>query len=345
MLAADAVRVVYWPPDRGTATRVLRAATAPLTLPGIGRRPAVSAATIVLAPSPALFDSLTSGRAPRWSAGIAVPGRRLIVLPAYPSARTPGSDPILALRHELVHLAVHQHLGDAVPRWFDEGYATWASGEFDQGAAWRIRIALLRGVAPPLDSISLGWPASESGARLAYLLSASAVEYLATRNGEPAFTAFLARWRRGGAIDPAMRETYLMTVEQFEKEWRGVVRRRYGWLLALAQVGVFWGIITVLFLVLGMRRRERDRARIAAMHAEESLLPPGAEGEGEPEEWELVAPAPVIPANAGTQGDGAELSPERRGSEQDRGQASERRSGNRPPVQDGPGVDDVRRGG
>ena len=281
-LAADSVRVVYWPGDEGLATRTLRGALAPLPLPGIGTRPGLADGTIVLAPSAAVFDSVTGGLAPHWSSGVAIPSRRLIVIPAYTSARTRSQDPLVALRHELVHLALHAYLGDDVPRWFNEGYATWASGEWDAQAGWQVRLALLRGVAPPLDSLSLTWPRPAAQARLAYLLSASAVEFLATRNGEPAFAAFLARWRAGGTLDAAMRATYLTTFDRFERDWRSMVRRRYGWLLAIAQVGFFWAVVTLVVIALGFLRRRRNREKLEGMREEERRAPP----EESPAVWE-----------------------------------------------------------
>ena len=268
-LVEDSLRVVYWPGDEGMAQRAFRTARAPLRLPGIGTAEVLRAGTVILAPDAATFDSVTGGRAPDWAAGVAIPALRTIILPAYPSTRTRAQDPIVALRHEMVHLALNDYLGVPVPRWFDEGYAVWASGEWDASAAWQIRFALLRGLAPPLDSISLRWPAGESRARLAYLLSASAVEHLATRNGEALFAQFLERWREGGSIDRAMRATYLMSLDGFEREWRRLVIRRYGWLLALAQVGFFWALVTLLLLAVGWRRRRRDRARLAEMEIAE----------------------------------------------------------------------------
>ena len=286
-LVEDSLRVVYWPGDEGVAQRAFRAARAPIRLPGIGTAEVLRAGTVILAPDPATFDSVTGGRAPDWAAGVAIPTLRTIILPAYPSTRTRAQDPIVALRHEMVHLALNDYLGVPVPRWFDEGYATWASGEWDASAAWQIRFALLRGAAPPLDSISLRWPAAQPRARLAYLLSASAVEYLATRNGERAFASFLASWRRLGSIDPAMRATYLQPLGLFEREWKRMVIRRYGWLLAIAQVGFFWAFVTVVFLAVGWRRRTRDRERLAAMRVAEEgevWVEPTDEDEEPPEE-------------------------------------------------------------
>jgi hypothetical protein len=267
------------------AERTLRAATAPLVLPGIPAGAVDLAATIYLAPSPAVFDSLTGGLAPEWSAGVALPAERLIVLPAYPSSRTPDQDPITALRHELVHVALHEYVGHPVPRWFDEGYAVWASGEWDARSGWEIRFALLRGDAPPLDSLSLRWPGGAARARLAYLLSASAVRYLATRNGEPAFATFLRDWRREGTVDAALRSTYQLTLGHFQQEWRRVVARKYGWILILAQAGSFWALVAVLFVALGLARRRRDRARLAELEREDRMLPPGPPVEApEPDE-------------------------------------------------------------
>lgn len=292
-LRRDGVVVRYSPGDEPVARRVMRTATQPLPLPGIPAGGVQPRATIVLASSPARFEEAARG-APDWSAGVAVPRDRLIVLPAYRSSRTPLQDPIVALRHELVHLALSDYLRAPIPRWFDEGYATWASGEWDEGSGWKIRLALLRGAAPPLDSLRLGWPEGAAPARLAYLLSASAVRYLADRGSATAFEAFLMAWRQEGSFDTALRSVYQITPTRFEREWRTMVRERYGWLLAVSQVGAFWLFLTVLLLVLGTVRKRRDRARLRQMEAEDRMLAAAGEeaeelehpGESEPgEEW------------------------------------------------------------
>src|SRR5690606_16750178 len=98
-------------------------------------------------------------------------------------------------------------------------------------------------------------------ARLAYLLSASAVSYLAAQGGDRAFEGFLDEWRRQGGFDPALRATYGITPGQFEREWQGMVRRRYGWLLAVSQVGIFWAIVGVLLVLMTIPRRRRNREK------------------------------------------------------------------------------------
>jgi hypothetical protein len=268
----DSIRVVFWGDAERLARRTLDAALAPLPLPGIPGTVALPASTVVLAPTQAIFDSVAGGRTPDWAAGVAIPAQSLIVLPAFSRPGRPG-DAVVTLRHELAHLALNAHVDATVPRWFDEGYATWVSGGWDESSGWLIRLALLRGDAPPLDSLALAWPRAEGHARLAYLLSASAVRHLATSRGEPAFEAFIQEWRSVGSMDRAMRSIYQMTLPQFEREWRAMVRRRYGWVLAISHFAVFWLAVAILVLVLGTARRRNTRERLEALRREEYMLP------------------------------------------------------------------------
>ena len=271
-IARDSIRVVYWGDARAAAERTLDAARRPLPLPGLRAEVVFPDGTIVLAPTREHLDSIARGRTPDWVGGIAIPSERLIALPTYLRASAIG-DEIVTLRHELAHIALNDYFDSPIPRWFDEGYATWVSGGWDAGSGWEIRLALMRGTAPPLDSLSLSWPRGEARARLAYLLSASAVSYLAESRGLPAFEAFIERWRVEGSMDAAMRSVYQLPPTQFEREWRGMVRRRYGWILAFSQVTIFWLGVTLLVLLLGSARRKRNRERLEELRREEYMLP------------------------------------------------------------------------
>jgi hypothetical protein len=272
-LQQDGVSVVYWPGQEDLARRTLEVAVRPQRLPGFPSDPALSAGSIYLAPSPAVFDSLTGGGVPEWGAGVAIPALRMIVLPTYPAPGPAERDPATTLRHELAHLAVHAYLPAPIPRWFDEGYATWTSGGWDQAAAWQIRAAFLLGRAPPLDSLTLEWPRRAERARLAYLLSASAVQYLVEIGGEDGFAALIETWRREGSFDASLRRVYGMTPGQFESAWRNMVKQRYGWLLAFSQVTFLWGFFAVFLVVLWWIRRRRKRDRLAVLEWEDRVYP------------------------------------------------------------------------
>lgn len=266
----DDVVVRFLPAQEALARAVLPQAIVPF--PGLP--PDIHArgreVTVLLAPDEATFGAWTGGRVPEWGAGVAFPRLERIVLPAYaPRMRSPA-DLRRTLRHELAHVALQRHLGEAqVPRWFTEGYATWTAGQLDEEADWLLRVAFLTGRAPPLDSLALLWPAGATDARVAYLLSASAVRYLYSHGGEPALSDMLARWRAGASLDQAMRATYRFPLARFEADWSRQVRRDYGWLRFLAQATVLWSIVAVVVIAIWIIRRRYNRARLARLRAHE----------------------------------------------------------------------------
>ena len=138
-----------------------------------------------VAPNEALFDSLAGGAVPEWGAAVAIPGLHRIVIPREGPRRSRGWTEARVLQHEWAHLGLNQFLpGLQIPRWFDEGYAEWASGGWNPTEGWRLRVAMAMGRTPQLDSLVLDWPRDRDRAELAYLLSATAVEYLMVESGE-----------------------------------------------------------------------------------------------------------------------------------------------------------------
>lgn len=272
-VGAGPVRVFFWPGQRALAEEVLATATLPLEMPGFGTVTAPDSTRIFVAPDAARFRELTGGRAPEWAGAVAFPQARVIVLPGYP---VPGVDrtPAVTIRHEIAHLVTNARLPQPVPRWFDEGMAELASGSWDVESAWKLRLAIALGRAPALDSLALGWPVGAERARLAYLLSATAVQHVAERGGERGFRLLLRNWQRDGSLDASVRSTFGMTMGQLEDEWRAAVRSRYGWLQGLAASGLVWMVAAALVLLAWIPRRRRNRTKMDEMKAEERMLPP-----------------------------------------------------------------------
>lgn len=270
-LSSGDVTLEFWPQQERLAQSLLPGADYP-SFPGIAadilRRG--EPVRVVLAPDEARFRELTGGRVPDWGAGVAMPQAGLVVLPAYASDRTSGPELPSILRHELAHIALQRHLGKAlVPRWFTEGYATWSSGQFDPSAGWQLRLALLTERAPTLDSLTLHWPLLEVDARLAYLLSASAVTYLYSLGTPESFDRFLANWAAGGDLERALRTVYVVSSPQLERLWRAHVKRSYGWVQVLAQSLFLWSIAALIILVLFIVRRRRNRGRLERLREDE----------------------------------------------------------------------------
>lgn len=253
----------YWPEQRALAEQIVERMGQHAPLPALPDTVLAPASVdVYLAPDPARWDSLTGGAAPEWGAGVADPVAGLVVLPTFDWARTPPHTIYRTLRHELAHVALQRYLGTArIPRWFSEGYAQWAAGEWRWDSAWQLRMAFVRSDSPPLDSLTLQWPAGEADARLAYLLSASAVAYLVEQSGERGIRILLERWRDDVDFDAAFRSVYGLTVGQFEEDWRAHVKRTYGWTVILGHSLFFWLVAAIILVALFVIRRRRDRAR------------------------------------------------------------------------------------
>ena len=259
------VTVVTWPGQRSLGIELARRAGRPTEWPGLGPR-TPGPLQLIVVPDGSRFDSLSSGRAPQWGAGIALPGARTILL------RADRDDLYGTLRHELAHLALHQAVRGRVPLWFDEGYASWAAGEWDRLGVLDLNLAVVRGAVPDLRALDGALRGSASTADAAYALAVSAVTELARRNPSGSLTPLLQRLEAGEDFDAAVLATTGLTTSQFDTQWRRTIRRRYSlatWLLA----GGGWGVLAFSMWALVRIRRKADQARRAALD-EGWVVPP-----------------------------------------------------------------------
>lgn len=259
----------FAPRDSLVAERVAELLDAQPPLPGLPDS-LPSGVQAVLAHTPVAFDQVTGAVVPEWRAGVAIPSRNMLVMPTGEGVRVVDGEGLRTLRHEWAHLGLHQHLGNLrIPRWFNEGYAQWASGGFDAMGAWRLRVLIALGRTPAMDSLALGWPGGREEARTAYLLAASAVTYLLQEGGERGLELFLDRWRELRSFETAFRRTFGVTTGQFEEDWKRHVRRRYGWLFLLSHSAVFWLLLALVLLFMVRKRQRRNREKLARLRATE----------------------------------------------------------------------------
>lgn len=203
---------------------------------------------------------------PDWVAGLASGRAGYMALRA--EAEGVGSLPTV-FRHELAHLALHAATDGRASRWLQEGYAQYASGSWNWQQAWRIRFTLLVRGGDVLEGLTLGFPRDAEGARLAYLLSYTAVHELANLGGERGLATFFRALREGATTDEALREVFGLTLAGFEERWRERVETRYGWLYLISRASVFWVAVTLLLIWMGWRRRRRDRRRMEELREAE----------------------------------------------------------------------------
>ncbi len=277
---------------RYQGTDSLRAARALALLESTTRLPGLSQPgprlTLTVAPTRAVMDSLVGGRVPEWAGAVAISERMEMIIPGGRFWPRTVPEEVRLLRHEWAHLLLAHEMGPLrIPRWFNEGYAEWAAGGWPGTDGWKLRVALAFGEAPPLDSITLSWPRDRVPAEVAYLLSASVIQYLVESSGTRGLETFLAEWKRRRSFEAALRGVYGATLGQLEADWRKWVKRRYGWLTVLANSAVFWAILSVALVAMFVVRRRYRREQMARLRADE---PPDA-----PEYWKSGGGEPVDP--------------------------------------------------
>ena len=256
--------VVYYPRDDRLAHHVADAAVAGDSFPGLPRP--TQRVLVALAPDGRRFRDWVGPDAPEWGAAIAFPESRRIVLHGRDAGGRVG-DPMTTLRHELAHLALHEAMGDLPPRWFDEGYASYAAGEWGREEVLATSYALVLRQLPSLDSLDDYFTAGEDRAGQGYALAQRAVTELASLDERRGLTLFFQYWKETGSMDKAIRAAYGLTLADFDLRWRERTRRRYGALALTADFALLGVLGGMTLLPLWLVRRRRDRRRLEAMRA------------------------------------------------------------------------------
>jgi len=248
---------VAWPAEAALAAGLADIADRPIDWPGLGRRD-LGELRLVVTPDAEHFRQYTRGRLPGWGAGAAFPGGRTIVL------RADAGDVVGTLRHELAHMALHQAVHGRLPLWFDEGYATVASGQWDFYDRLGVNLAVARGATPGLRELDAQLRASQLSADAAYALAATAVLELARRNPAGTLAPLFNRLEAGEDFGGAVLATTGLSIDRFDESWRRAVRMRFGLVTWTLGTGLWVGMAVLLALGYEARRR-RDRPRRAAL--------------------------------------------------------------------------------
>lgn len=236
------------------------------TFPGLPR--SQQRVTISIAPDDRTFRDW-AGAAPEWGSAVAFPARRLVVLQGRRAGSDAG-DPLVVLRHELAHLALHEYVGDLPPRWFDEGYASFAAGEWGREQVLQTNVAIaLRGV-PTFDELEASFSGGTLAAQSAYALAYRAVAELAGESRGRGLARFFENWKRSGSLERALRQSYGLTLAGLEQQWARRTRSQYGILALISNLTIAAGVFLVVIAPAFIARRRRDRKRLEKMRETEA---------------------------------------------------------------------------
>ena len=265
-LDAGRFTVVAEARDARLARTLLTAAQANDSFPGLPRPRAH--VLIAVAPNADRFRQWVGPHAPEWGAAIAIPDEQRLVLQGGRAGSDAG-DPVVVLRHELAHLALHERMGRLPPRWFDEGYASVAAGEWTRDEAFETSLTMVWRTLPSLDLLEEGFFAGASEASWSYAMAYRVVSELQALDPVNGLSNFFSYWKATGSMEKGIRQAYGMTGEQFEKHWKVRTRSRYGALSLVTNISAVFGLFGVLLLPLYISKRRRDRRKLDAMRAQD----------------------------------------------------------------------------
>ncbi|MEO7038343.1 MAG: peptidase MA family metallohydrolase [Polyangiaceae bacterium] len=209
---------------------------------------------------------------PEYAAGVAYSELGLVLLTLAPVH--PGSEQDLGevFRHELAHVALNDALnGQPVPRWFNEGFAVFASGESAFVRMKTLSMATVGGSLIPLRDLERSFPNDEEKAQVAYAEAVDVLRFLVRREDAHRFRALIGELRSGKPFDKAVLDAYGVELSTLELEWRDDVSRRYTFWPILLSGTFFWAIALGVFVWGWRRRRRRDKVTLRRWAREEAV--------------------------------------------------------------------------
>ena len=206
-----------------------------------------------------VFDSLAGGKLPEWGVGAAVPGRDLILIRETMANKYPGEMSSL-LQHELAHIALHHRVqGKYVPRFIDEGFASWFAGEWRFSNITTVAAAQITRSLLHLREIDDVNTFRSGKANLAYSQSYLVVLYLFERFGEIGFLELLDAFAASKNMNEAFRTALDISFWNFEYDYRKFLSERYTLFTILSDTMSFWLLLAVIVIggYLLVRRRRK----------------------------------------------------------------------------------------
>ncbi|MBI4601098.1 MAG: hypothetical protein HY721_03970 [Planctomycetes bacterium] len=200
---------------------------------------------------------------PETTLGVALPEATLLLLRW---ERPLGAEPLdTVLAHEVAHLVVRRSPRAAVPRWLDEGLASWASGKHvsRQDDAQLSLLARVDGLYT-LRTLEREFPEGETPGSVAYLQSHLFVVYLVERWGDGVVPRILDELESGAPSARALEAATAVEQTSLEREFGLWAAARCSLLGALARTLSLWTLVGLLALgavgrYVAVRRRRLER--------------------------------------------------------------------------------------
>ncbi len=262
--------VFYLDSDSKNAQNILNTLTEeyPQLCEAIGSK-LITSINIFLTNSENLYKNIVGKSFPDWSSGAALPAHQVMVLKSYYT----NQDIHKIAIHELTHLLIDQATkSKPIPRWLNEGLAVYFSREKNFASTSLISKALMTQSIIDLSDIDYVLTFHKSKAQLAYQESYLAVKYLIETYGLESVRNIINQIAISHDYDTAFLNTLGMGIYDFEYEWFQYIRDNYRWHF-LADFDIYlWMSLPLLFIVIFIIIRIRNRKTLKRWESEEALF-------------------------------------------------------------------------
>ena len=217
------------------------------------------------------FRGLTQNLIPHWGVGVAYPQVMTMVL----HYRVGQSAALLqTARHEFSHLILHHALASTdihVPVWFSEGVAMWVAKEWRLGQSFGVAVAAFRDGLVRLSAVDSVLTFDASRAHLAYDQSYLAILFLINLSGEGAVEDVVTELCDGTSFDVALYRVTGLSPTEFEIAFTAYAGNRFGFRSLLTSGEAIWLYIVVLFMLVWVGIKLRNRSTLARWEEEGPL--------------------------------------------------------------------------
>lgn len=232
---------------------------------------------VYLCPTPECFSQkqATSVNLPKWAVGVAYPAlNRIVIRSTLTVQERGGVQPIEIFKHEFAHIVLEQALEKrgGAPRWLSEGFSMYHARQWTISGQRTLEEVTLRDSFIPLTMLTTVFPSDENTARIAYIQSFSLVNFLLNdeKYGRRIFHKFIENLKEGMDTNTALLHSAGVSLKRLELEWQAALKKRYSWLNYLGDIGLFWFVLSVGFVIIYLLKRHKMK-RIREQWEEEDL--------------------------------------------------------------------------
>jgi len=217
------------------------------------------------------FQAATGANLPYWVGAVTIFPQDMIVVRSPDLSNATLREYRVTMIHELIHYLQGQNVPlNLTPVWFNEGLATYYSGEFGLPERVLVSKSLWRHRMIPLIKLGNIMKFSQPQAAMAYAESASAIEFLDVVYGSETISRIFNSMQKGIAFDRALSLALDNEEANFEAQWQKYLSQKYNWIFLLDIQNILWLIIPVLVLVAYVSIRRRNKATLRQWNIEEA---------------------------------------------------------------------------